>query len=262
MSSSTTTSQRVPVGLAVLVLVLAVAQAGVPVLASLLGGAQPDESTVDLLITPAGWTFSIWGLIYLLAIVTALAVLVRRSTGTRDPRRLLVDLAVAQAGASVWIVFSANQMSWFTSVTLTVMVVALLDAARTAAGSPGSADGEAAPRWLGLLVRTTVGIYAAWATAAVFQNWASDLAEAALDPGDVQWQLVLLVGSVALGAAVTVLLGARLPGYPLTLLWALTGILAEARGDSAAVLVTAVAGMVVVLAALVVALRRERSLAP
>lgn len=261
-SAAASTTHRVPVGLAALVLVLAVAQAATPALSTVLGGAQPDESTVDLLITPAGWTFSIWGLIYLLAIVTALAVLVRRSTGSRDPRRLLVALAVAQAGAALWIVFSANQMSWFTSVTLTVMVVALLDAARTAAGPTGTTEGDESPRWLTLLVRTTVGIYAAWATAAVFQNWASDLAEATLDPTDVRWQLVLLVGSVVLGAAVTVLLGGRLPGYPLTLLWALTGILAEARGDSAAVLVTAVAGMVVVLAALVVALRRERSLAP
>ena len=255
-SSSATATTRVPVGLAVLVLVLAVAQAVAPVLTSVLGGAEPDESTVDLLITPAGWTFSIWGLIYLLSIISAVAVLVRRSTGTRDPRRLLVALAVAQAGAAVWIVFSANQMSWFTSVTLTVMVVALLDAARTAAG-PVDSD---APRWLTLLVRTTVGIYAAWATAAVFQNWASDLAEATLDPSDVPWQLVLLVGSVVLGAVVTARLGGRLPGYPLTLLWALTGILVEARGGSTAVLASAVVGMVVVVAALAVALRRERSL--
>lgn len=257
-SSSSTATTRVPVRLAALVLVLAVAQAAAPVLTSFLGGAEPDESTVDLLITPAGWTFSIWGLIYLLAIVTSLAVLVRRSTGTRDPRRLLVALAVAQTGAAVWIVLSANQMSWFTSVTLTIMVVALLDAARTAAG-PGD---DAAPRWLTLLVRTTVGIYAAWATAAVFQNWASDLAEATLDPTDVRWQLVLLVGSVVVGATVTALLGARLPGYPITLLWALGGILLEARGDSTAVVTAAVAGAVVVLAAFAVAVRRERSLTP
>lgn len=256
MSSSTVTTRSVPVGLAATVLVLAVAQAVTPVLTSVLGGAQPDESTVDLLITPAGWTFSIWGLIYLLAIVTGVAVLVRGSTGTRDPRRLLIALAVAQAGAAVWIVFSANQMSWFTSVTLTVMVVALLDAARTAAGPT---DGDA-PRWLTLLVRTTVGVYAAWATAAVFQNWASDLAEATLDPTDVRWQLVLLVGSVVVGAVVTVLLGARLPGYPVTLLWALTGILAASSGDSSAVVATAVAAMVVVVAAFAVAVRRERSL--
>lgn len=78
MSSSTVTTRSVPVGLAVTVLVLAVAQAVTPVLTSVLGGAQPDESTVDLLITPAGWTFSIWGLIYLVVVVAAFAVAVRR----------------------------------------------------------------------------------------------------------------------------------------------------------------------------------------
>ena len=51
------------------------------------------------------------------------------------------------------------------------MVVVLIDAALIAA-RPAAADVDAR---ITLLVRTTMGIYAAWASAAVFLNWAADL---------------------------------------------------------------------------------------
>ncbi|OUZ12146.1 MFS transporter [Aeromicrobium sp. PE09-221] len=226
------------------VLVASILQAAAPVIPYTGGGAQPNESTTDLLITPAGYTFSLWGLIYALSIVTAAAMLWKGSTGTRQPMRLSIDLSVAFVGAAVWIGVSAAEWPWVTSVVLTIMAVALLDAARIAAAGSG------APRWLVVLVRSTVGIYAAWATAAVFQNWASDIGASFGDPAEPWWQLAVLIASVLIGTAVTALYGAQLPLYPVTLVWAFVGIIVHAWGETAAVVGTCIAGIVVVLIAL------------
>lgn len=244
MSTESRTS-TFPAALAWTVLALAVAQVLAPIVATAAGGSSPAGSTVDLLITPAGYTFSIWGLVYTLCVVTAVSFLIRRSTATADPRALLARLAIACAGAAVWIVFSALEASWFTSATLTVMVLALLDAVRIVAReAPPDAS-----RWHVVLVRATVGTYAAWATAAVFQNWASDLAESTLDPSSVGWQLSLLLASAVVGVIVTLMVGARVPLYPVTLLWALAGIVVTARGETSSVLLTCVVAMVAVVVA-------------
>lgn len=235
------------------VLLAAIAQAAAPVIPFTGNGAQPNESTTDLLITPAGYTFSLWGLIYALSIVAAIAMVVTASTGTVRPQRLSIDLLVAFAGAAVWIAVSAAEWSWATSIVLTVMAVALLDAARIAAAG----DAEA-PRWLVVLVRSTIGIYAAWATAAVFQNWASDIGASFGDPAEPWWQLAVLIASVLVGTAVTALYGARLPLYPVTLVWAFVGIIVHAWGETAAVVATCIAGIVVALAALGWSFAHER----
>ena len=226
------------------VLLASILQAAAPVIPFTGNGAQPNESTTDLLITPAGYTFSLWGLIYALSIVTAAAMLLKGSTGTAQPMRLSIDLLVAFVGAAVWIGVSAAEWSWVTSVVLTVMTVALLDATRIATG-----DSEA-PRWLVVLVRSTIGIYAAWATAAVFQNWASDIGASFGDPGEQWWQIAVLIVAVLVGTAVTALYGARLPLYAVTLVWALVGIIVTAWGETATVVGTCIAGIAVVLAAL------------
>ncbi|MBM9463969.1 hypothetical protein JL108_10970 [Aeromicrobium sp. YIM 150415] len=239
--------------LAVVVLA-SILQAAAPVVPYAGGGAQPNESTTDLLITPAGYTFSLWGLIYALSIVTAVAMLWKRSTGTGQPMRLSIDLLVAFVGAAVWIGVSAAEWPWVTSVVLTVMTVALLDAARIAATT---AD-HGAPTWLTVLTRSTVGIYAAWATAAVFQNWASDIGASFGDPGEQWWQIAVLILAVLIGTAVTALYGAQLPLYPVTLVWALVGIIVTAWGETATVVGTCIAGIVVVLAALGWSLAHDR----
>ncbi|AFR50676.1 hypothetical protein KTR9_4067 [Gordonia sp. KTR9] len=234
---------------------LAVAQVLAPVVPFSGFGASPNESTTDLLITPAGYTFSIWSLIYLLSIVFAVAVVWKGSTGTDDPRRLLIDLEVAFAGAAVWILVSAAEWTWVTPLVLTVMTVALLDAARIAARP---ADG-AAPRWLTAVTRILVGVYAAWATAAVFQNWAAAIGADLADPRSLGWQLAVLLACAVVGLAVTAVVGSVLVAYPLTLIWAFVGIIVNAQGETTAVVGVAVGTTValIVTTAAITVLRRR-----
>ncbi|WP_238418777.1 MFS transporter [Gordonia sp. 'Campus'] len=236
---------------------LAVAQVLAPIVPFSGLGASPNESTTDLLITPAGWTFSIWSLIYLLSIVFAVAVAWKGATGTGSPRRLLIDLEVAFAGAAVWILMSAAEWTWATPIVLTVMTVALLDAARIAAG-PADAS---VSRWLRVLTRVLVGVYAAWATAAVFQNWAAAIGADLADPRSLGWQLAVLVTCAVVGLAVTAAVGSVLVAYPLTLIWAFVGIIATAQGVTTAVVGVAVGTIValVVTTTAVTVLRRRAS---
>ena len=83
----------------------------------------------------------------MLSIVFALLVVWKGAARTINPRRLLIDLEVAFAGAAVWILVSAPEWTWVTPIVLIVMTVVLLDAARIAARP---AD-DSAPPWLTVL---------------------------------------------------------------------------------------------------------------
>lgn len=253
-----TPSTRISGPITWLAAILAVVQAVAPVVPFSGVGASPNESTTDLLITPAGWTFSIWSLIYALSIAFGIVVVWKKTTGTNRPTRLLADLNIAFAGAAVWILVSAAQWTWVTPIVLTIMTVVLLDAARIAAGP---AD-ESAPRWVPILTRILVGVYAAWATAAVFQNWAAAIGADVADPQSLAWQLTILVACALFGLAVTSWLGAVLIAYPLTLIWAFLGILATAQGETTAVVGVAIATIVALVVTTATVVVRRRRAAP
>lgn len=162
----------------------------------------------------------------MLSIVFALLVVWKGAARTINPRRLLIDLEIAFAGAAVWILVSAAEWTWVTPIVLTVMTVVLLDAARIAARP---AD-DSAPPWLTDLTRVLVGVYAAWATAAVFRNWAAAIGADLADPQSLGWQVAILLACAVVGLAVTTAVGSVLVAYPLTLVWAFVGIIVAAQG--------------------------------
>ncbi|MEP9415342.1 MFS transporter [Gordonia sp. VNQ95] len=235
------------------VLVFAVAQAVAVFLPLLVFGGEPNDDGVDLFISPAGYAFAIWGIIYLLSIAVGIVFVRTRTSGTASPQRLAVDLAVACAAAATWLVVSAASLNWLPSILLTVLAVVLVDAALIAGRPVDSGETSATTT----LVRITIGIYAAWATAATFVNWASDIARAGADATSVGWQLVLLIAAVLVGAVITYVVGSALPAYPLTLLWAFVAIVVTAIGSSTVVVVAGVIGMVVVIAAYAASVARR-----
>ncbi|RYY46418.1 MAG: hypothetical protein EON53_09095 [Actinomycetales bacterium] len=102
-------------GLAVVVLLAAIAEVVAPVVTINGPGSSPGAgSGPELLITPVGWAFSIWGVIYTLAIAQSVAVLVRGAHAV--PRRLQVDLTVLYLGGAVWIVLAGLDSSLATAV--------------------------------------------------------------------------------------------------------------------------------------------------
>ena len=235
------------------VLGLAVTEALAVLLPLLAFDGQPNDDGVDLLISPAGYAFAIWAVIYVLAIAVGVVFVRKRTSGTGSAQRLAIDLAITCGAATLWLIVSAASLDWLPSILLTVMAAALFDAARIAAGP---ADPNA-PSWITTLVRITVGIYAGWASAAVFINWAADLARSGIvDATSLGWQLAILIAAALYGVGVTFRVGAALPAYPLTLVWALLAIIVGAWTSSSAVVIVAVFGLVAVGLAYAISVRR------
>lgn len=246
-TNSVTTDRRLGWAL----LAAAIAQVVAPIVQAMSDASQPGEGSEELLITPAGWAFSIWSLIYLLAIVHALVTL-WRGDGVGDPR-FVVSLIALYLGATVWIVVSAAGVSWATFLVLVVMTGFAIDAARRAA----RASARKSP-WITTLARATSGVYAGWVSAAVFLNLGTAAIELDLaDPDAWTWQIVLLVVAAAFACAVTAVL-ARSPGYALAVVWALLGIMVAVSGESLTALVIAAAAASVLVLQTVLARAKIR----
>lgn len=226
--------------LGVVVLVSAVLQVVAPAITINGPGTSPGGSGPEVLISPAGWAFSIWGVIYALAIAQAVTVLVRG--GETVPRRLQIDQIVLYLGGTVWIALAGLDSSVATAGALLVMFAAAADGVLVAARA-------LAPRgWANLLGRISVGLYAGWVTAAFFLNLSTALVGAGIAAADeVWWQLVVLGAAAATLLLLTV--AARgLAAYAIAGCWALIGIIAGGMAkDAAAVAVLAAASLVLLV---------------
>lgn len=251
--ASTSTQRRL---LPIAVLVAAILQVVTPLITINGPGSSPGEgSGPELLITPVGWAFAIWGVIYTLAIVQAVAALV---TGSHGSERRQVAQLVLYLGGAVWIVLAGLDSSLATAGALTVMfgaaVVAILAVARE----------EIDPSWMRRLTRAAVGLYAGWVTAAFFLNVSTALVDAgAVSAGDLPWQVVVLGLAVATLLALTV--ASRGPiAYAAAGVWAMIGIAVTARdnGDHAIVAATFVGTVLLVAVTAVLGLRRRRAPLP
>lgn len=242
-----TTTTRTPW----LLLGVAVLQVAAPAVQRLLDVSQPADGSDGLLITPAGWTFSIWGVIYLLAIVHAVVTL-RIGAGVENPR-FVHDLIALYVGAAVWIAASATGSSLATLIVLAVMTWFAVDAARLANGA-GAVD----PAWTGALARTTSGLYAGWVSAAVFLNVGTAVLEIGLGEADqTGWQVVLLIMAAIFALSVNAMLS-HSPAYAVAVAWALVGIIAATLGESTAATVVASVALVALVAQSVVSAVRSR----
>lgn len=192
-------------------LVLSIAFALSPLLSQGFAGFQKDQFPVVLdhwPAQPAGWAFSIWGLIYLWLIAGSVKGLSRDQGGWQAMRPALI----LSLGLGVFWITVANNAP----VPATVMIVLMAAGAITALLRSGGQE----PLWLS----GPIGLYAGWLTAA------SAVALAVVISG-----YGLLAPQVAallfLGGAVLVALGVqrRVPAtlsYPAALGWALIGVLA------------------------------------
>lgn len=226
-----------------------------PVITANGPGSSPGQgSGPELLITPVGWAFSIWGLIYTLAIVQAVAVLVVGAAAV--PRRLQIDQLVLYLGGALWIVLAASDSSQATAAALLVMFVAAVDALLTVTRQPMQR------RWLTALTRSTVGLYGGWVTAAVFLNVSTALVDSgAVEADQLGWQLVVLVIAVVVLLILLVAARGNL-AHAAAGTWALIGItVTGVSEDTTAVAVVAVASAVVLVAA-TMSLRHFRPEAP
>ncbi len=217
-------------------------------------------------ITPAGYTFAIWGAIEVVSLGLAVWLAWFRRRASQDAVRtvdaLTRPLLVVFGGFSVWLVASVVEPAWATLAVFAVMGFALVAALRVAVG----ARAELAS-WSGLgrgLVWATVGLYAGWSTVALWLNLATALAFSGAPvsgTAGVVGQLAILAGATATAVLVLRRTAGLLP-YAAAVVWALAGAVIGASGAGQPVLAAAAgAGLLVVAAATVASrARHNRSL--
>lgn len=199
--------------IAVLTLLAAVIFAGSPFLSSGFNGFSADQfpnPQDNPPIQPAGYAFSIWGLIYLWLIAgTGFGAVARSQAGDWQAARppLLISLALG----SGWIAVAQVSVLWATVMIWVMLLTALVALVRS-----GTDD-----RWL---QREAIGVYGGWLTAASAVSVGLVLA----GYGFVSQTVAAWIG---LGLALVIAAAVQRArpdsiAYPVAVIWALVGVIA------------------------------------
>lgn len=196
---------------------------------------------------PAGWTFSIWSVIYLL--LAAFVVYTFLPTGRHQPWLAIVGPAflVANLANIAWILLWHWERWTLTVVALGVLLAALaliywaLRRGRGRLAQPPTAER--------LMVWTPFSVYLGWATVAFLANISVWLDREGADLWGMggRWAAVTLIG-IALLATALMILWWRDPTYAVVVGWGLLGIVAEQWDRSKLVAFAAIVAVVLVAA--------------
>ncbi len=226
-----------------LVLVAAVAFFVAPLISPPFTGYAPGMFPVVIdrpFIQPAGYAFSIWGLIYTWLAVHAVFGLAKRADDMAwDITRL--PLAGSALMGAVWLAIAG-----VAPVTATVVIWVMLGLAMLALLRANPAR----DRWL---LVAPIAIYTGWLSAAASVSLGVILAGYGWlsNAGSALAMLVLV-----LAVAVTVQLRKRgILEYAATVIWALIGVIAANWGDARTVAYAAGAGILVMAGTMVLARR-------
>jgi uncharacterized membrane protein YhaH (DUF805 family) len=199
---------------------LALSQLAAPFVANAIAGNFLESgATNEALITPAGYAFSLWGLITVLSAVTALAVL-RYGLGSWWETSVLADASIVFIGFSLWLIVAAQDWLWVSVVVFAFMVGGLFHIMRLLVRRRHDMT---CPSWVAVLATVTFGLYLGWSSVAVFANVAAALINVGVSASTVWWQFVVLVAATAFVVGVTTMLRGSV-GYVAGALWALVAI--------------------------------------
>ena len=219
---------------AIFMLVAAIGFASAPFWTSGFGGFDPQRypiPQIDPPVQPAGYAFSIWGVIYLWLIGSALFGLLKRAgnagwDATRWPLTLSLVLGTP------WISVAQVSPVWATVLIWAMLLAALVALFRTPDADP----------WL---LRAPIALYAGWLTAASFVSLALLGAGYGVLTDATGWAWGALFAALATGVAVLKLRPA--PLYGAALAWALVAVAVRNWPDQVGIAALAIFGAAAVL---------------
>ena len=178
-------------------------------------------------ITPAGYAFSIWGLIFLALGAYAFYQAFVASPKSRVYDRMAVWLSVAFVATSGWLPVFQYEMIAFSVLVMMLILGALIQVAIMLAK-----DRELSKK-VKLLIKIPVGLYLGWISVATIVNF-SVLAKYAqwylLHYSEADWLLIML--TVGLFLAVLVTLATRNIVYSLVFVWAFVAVAVKHQDDT------------------------------
>ncbi|MEP3345443.1 MAG: hypothetical protein ABJN34_11385 [Litoreibacter sp.] len=206
-----------------------------PLITDGFAGFRPDQFPIpqdNAPVQPSGYAFSIWSVIYLWLLVSAIAGYWRyRDAPEWDAARL--PLILSLGGGAFWIKLATVSVIW-ASVLIWVMLGTALWALFAGRGIK--------PAWAFAL---PVGLYAGWLTAASCVSIGLLGAGYGVGGGAVHWAMLMIAVAMLLGGIVL----RRAIGvwsYALALAWALVGIMVRNGVETPPVTLFALAGVVVI----------------
>lgn len=198
---------------AYLILILAIAFAISPAFTTPFSGFSVDQlpiPQIDPPIQPAGYAFSVWGLIYSWLIVSAVFGAIKRSEA-QDWTRARIPLGLSLAVGVPWLAIANSSAIWAT-ITIVIMAIGAVSALLVA---------PSRDRWW---FQAPVGVYAGWLTAASCVSIGTTMAGYDVLTDQFGWAYI----GVAIALVVSVLVYVKnptAPEYLITIIWALVGVI-------------------------------------
>jgi hypothetical protein len=219
------------------------------------------SDSFPVVITPAGYVFAIWGVIYLGLAAYATWQALPAQANHRRARVIAVPVAIGNLANLVWILLWHTLWIGTSLVAMLVLLVTLLLVYLRLRPRPGTglAVGEVT-RAERILARGTFSVYLGWITVATVANvtitlWDAGWRERLLGLPPQAWGVVTLLVATALGARM--LLRYRDLPYAAVLVWAFVGIVV-AQSSSVFVAATAVIGALALAYLALMALQRPK----
>jgi benzodiazapine receptor len=215
---------------------------------TLLNGKTSGEIS-DLyptLITPAGFTFSIWGIIYTLLLVFTIYQMLPRNRERPFLCQISILFALSGMLNIAWLflwhyeLITYSVVLMFTLLSALVAIYIRLDIGKSEASL-----------WEKMCVHLPFSVYLGWITVASIANVAAGLTAVGWDGGgigQVNWAVLVIV--VALLITLITIATRKDVAYSLVIVWALVGIMSK-QIENQTVVLTAEVSIVVILITIV-----------
>jgi hypothetical protein len=234
---------------AVLVVVFAVTQVLSSPLTSLAFDAADSQGAISDAnlspVTPAGYAFSIWALIYAASLVLAIYQILPSQLGREVHRRTGWWLAGAFASSTLWVPVFGFRQIWVAQLILVMLVICLVFAT---IGFSRSGPAESAAEQFAF--RLPITLYLGWATVACCAGFGTTFRSLGM-PQEAGWASDLGVALVLSATIASLFVVGRLfavTGFVLAACWALLAVAVATY--SAEVRLAAVIALIVLLAVL------------
>jgi len=216
------------------------------------------------LFVPAGITFSIWGIIYILLalfIIYQFSVAFRRSKGEKGIFEKIGMLffisCIFNAG---WIFAWHYEIVWLSLIVMILLLVTLISIyLRIGTGRPGIRNPEK------IFVNLPFSIYLGWITVATIANVTAYLVNIGWDGAGISeqsWTVIMIAVGVII--ALLTVFSRNDIFYCLVVIWALAGIIIKRTADSGetynSIIIAGIAGIAVIAISIIARLIRKKKI--